>query len=57
MARDIFTKTRKILFEGEYFDAITDYDSFLRALYGDYMELPPPEKQVSHHEFDAYWME
>ena len=57
MAREIFTRTRKIFFEGEYFDAITDHDTFLRALYGDYMELPPPEKRVSHHEFDAYWME
>jgi len=24
------------------------YDSYLRLLYGNYMELPPEEKRVSH---------
>ncbi len=28
-----------------------DYDAYLNALYGDYMQLPPIEKRVSHHEF------
>lgn len=26
-----------------------DYDAFLKHVYGDYMKLPPKEKQVSHH--------
>lgn len=26
-----------------------DYDAFLKHVYGDYMMLPPKEKQVSHH--------
>ena len=26
-----------------------DYDAFLTHVYGDYMKLPPQEKQVSHH--------
>ena len=26
-----------------------DYDAFLRHVYGDYMKLPPKEKQISHH--------
>ena len=25
------------------------YDAYLRVLYGDYMQLPPEEKRVSHH--------
>ena len=28
-----------------------DYDSYLRLLYGDYMQLPPEEKRVSHPHF------
>lgn len=30
------------------------YDIYLRNLYGNYMELPPIEKRVSHHHFIAY---
>lgn len=26
-----------------------DYEGFLRHVYGDYMKLPPKEKQLSHH--------
>ena len=26
-----------------------DYDTYLQHIYGDYMKLPPAEKQVSHH--------
>ena len=26
-------------------------DAYLRGLYGDYMQLPPKEKQVSHHDY------
>jgi lipopolysaccharide cholinephosphotransferase len=29
-------------------------DDFLRAIYGDYMKLPPVEKRVSHHGTDAF---
>ncbi len=27
---------------------------YLRNIYGDYMQLPPPEKRVTHHDFRAY---
>lgn len=36
-------------FEGEYFPGPGDYDSVLTMLYGDYMELPPPEKRTPGH--------
>ena len=42
-------------FEGNLFKAIDNYDVYLRGLFGDYMKLPPKEKQVTHHDFDAYW--
>lgn len=42
-------------FEDKEYMAIKDYDIYLTHLYGNYMELPPKEKQVTHHGFDAYW--
>lgn len=42
-------------FEGCLFKSIKGYDDFLTAHYGNYMVLPPKEKQVPHHTFDAYW--
>lgn len=57
MARSVFESTAKVEFEGQWFDAITDYDTFLASLYGTYMELPPEEKRKTHHEFQAYWVD
>lgn len=44
-------------FEGYMFKAISKYDSFLRGIYGDYMQFPPKEKQKPHHNYVAYWIE
>ena len=41
-------------FEGYIFKAFADYDEYLKKLYGDYMKLPPKEKQVSHHSYDLF---
>ena len=49
-----FSSTVEVEFEGERFFAPVGYDTFLRNLYNDYMQLPPKEKQVSHHDFVAY---
>ena len=37
-----------IQFEGEVFNAPSNYDEYLSHLYGDYMKLPPVEKRVTH---------
>ncbi len=37
-------------FEGTQFKAIKEYHTYLTQLYGDYMVLPPKEKQVCHHD-------
>lgn len=44
-----------IKFEGNRFMAFNEYDTYLKSIYGDYMKLPPKEKQVTHHMFTAYW--
>ena len=42
-------------FEDRMFLAMKDFDVYLTNGYGNYMQLPPKEKQISHHEFEAYW--
>jgi len=38
----------KIYFEEKYYYAPGNWDAFLKKLYGNYMELPPLEKRVTH---------
>ncbi len=42
-------------FEGMRFIIPKNYDEWLTAIYGDYMQLPPVEQRVSNHGFKAYW--
>lgn len=42
-------------FEGKQFRAPANYDAVLRALWGDYMKLPPEDKRVAHHLHKIYW--
>jgi len=43
-----------VIFEGIEFSAPSNFDVYLTQLYGDYMKIPPKEKQVSHHSFKVY---
>lgn len=36
-------------FEKEKFYVFSEYDYFLKLMFGDYMKLPPVEKQQTHH--------
>lgn len=47
--RKCFTEISPLLFENEKFMCPTDYDSYLRAAYGDYMKLPPKNKRGNQH--------
>lgn len=42
-------------FEGLQLPVPIGFDNYLESVYGDYMEIPPKEKQVTHHSFVAYW--
>lgn len=52
--KEIFENRVKIEFEGELFWAPVGYDEFLSDTYGNYMELPPVEKRVTHHVNKVY---
>lgn len=55
LPKKVFTDYIKLPFEGYEFNAVSEYDTYLSSIYGDYMTLPPIEKQVSHHTFTAYY--
>lgn len=42
-------------FEGKKYKIPIGYDKWLRSIYGDYMQLPPKEKRVTHHVYEAWW--
>ena len=50
----VFSKCCELTFEGKSYLAISDYDSYLSSLYGDYMKLPPQEQRIRHHLYDAF---
>ena len=49
MDTKIFKEFIKVPFEDVMAYVPKDYDTYLRNLYGDYMKLPPADKQVGHH--------
>lgn len=53
--KSIFNEYQRIPFENRMYMAVKDYDTYLAATFGDYMTLPPVEKRITHHHFDAYW--
>lgn len=50
-----FKEQVELKFEDNLYPCPKEYDSVLSAVFGDYMQLPPKEKRVSHHHFVAYW--
>jgi lipopolysaccharide cholinephosphotransferase len=45
----LFPLDTKVEFEGKTYAAPHDADAMLRHFYGDYMQLPPPEKRENHN--------
>jgi len=56
MLKSEFEKSIEVEFEGHKFPAFSCWDSYLRGLYGDYMQLPPVEKRKTH-DMVAYLIE
>lgn len=57
MPRKLFEKQRKFKFETEEFWGSEAWEIYLTNMYGNYMELPPVDKRVTHHDFKAFWKE
>lgn len=53
--KTIFEKYERIEFGGIETMVITEYDSYLKAIYGNYMQLPPLSKQVRGHSDNKYF--
>jgi lipopolysaccharide cholinephosphotransferase len=51
---DRFGSPQYLAFEGEYYPVPSDWDGYLKQLYGNYMQWPPEEKR--HPEHDAYFL-
>ena len=54
---DSFNERMKFQFEDSTFWGPAGFNEYLTRTYGDYMTPPPPENQVSHHNFEAYYLE
>ena len=53
MPAEVFDGTVEVDFCGGRFPAPAGWDTYLRRLYGDYMQLPPEEKRASLHRLNA----
>ncbi len=52
---DLFSEMMNLDFEDSSFCAISKYDLFLKAQYGDYMQLPPEDQRHPYHGQTYYW--
>ncbi|WP_415945839.1 LicD family protein [Selenomonas montiformis] len=41
-------------FESKLYSAPVGYEKYLSSLFGNYMQLPPEEKRISHHDFRVF---
>lgn len=53
--KEAFTESLVLPFENISMPIPKGYDAYLRIAFGDYMQMPPKEKQVGHH--DAVFMD
>ena len=51
----IFNILKRLDFEDRKYLCSADYDTILKTHYGNFMELPPEAKRVTHHSFRAFY--
>jgi len=51
---ELFGESVKCKFEKYEFNISAAYDTILRQIYGDYMQLPPEKDRIRHHLYKAY---
>lgn len=49
MKKEWFQECVLVEFEGKYYKAPKYYHDYLTTQYGDYMQLPPEDKRITHH--------
>ena len=54
MPREWFEEYTTLEFEGKKYSVISNYDGYLKSVFGNYMELPPVEQRVTHHLYDSF---
>lgn len=52
--KDIFNELIEWTFEDRFYYGFKDADQYLKAIYGDYMKLPPKELQIQTHHIAAF---
>lgn len=52
--KEWFENYTNLEFESTKFKVISEYNSWLEIIYGNWKKLPPKEERVGHHEFDLY---
>ena len=57
MPTEWFQEYTTLEFEGKPYSVLTHYHDYLTRLFGDYMQLPPEDKRVSHHLYDTFLLE
>lgn len=53
--KSLFDNRILIPFEDREYLCFADFDKYLTNAYGNWRQLPPKEKQVTHHNFKAWW--
>lgn len=47
--KSLYSSYRAVLFEGKEYKSITEYDKYLKMMYGNYMAIPDESKRISHN--------
>lgn len=51
MPREVFGEPKEYNFENMIVYGVSDYETYLTALYGNWRQLPPVDKRKTHHDF------